>query len=774
MAKMNPYDRRHRANLTMYQKMIEAIYNSAAAEAAQIAANTRGIDTETPFRFDDYPQTRKRVAELMARLKSRISVTVVNGIDAEWTLANNKNNELANRVFGDNVGRLSQAAYRRYYSTNDNARQAFQARKVSGLNLSERVWMYAEQFKQEIEMGLDVGLRNGLSADQMSRDLRQYLRHPDKLFRRVRDERGQLHLSKAAAAYHPGRGVYRSSYMNARRLTATETNIAYRTSDYLRWQQMDFVVGIEIRMSNNHPIEDICDELAGRYPKDFKFTGWHPFCRCHVVPVLKTEEEMDKDTQRILDGEEPLPGSINGVKDVPSAFGEWITNNSERIKAAEAKGTVPYFIADNAKYTEPNLKPNIETSYANQQERIAKQELKRALKAEDDKMDLTKILGTVTDEEQQLVADFIGRELQDLAVGNTTEVPTKQLRSVQNSVFGKIVDKYVKIGNKGDLPYIVQIDGEHYIVDGNHRVVAEIIKGKAAVMASVNVMPNKVTELLRKLKTEDEDAYWDLITGIGDTDSFIEKAKAVIAPKKTALQIVDERQGYMKRGNYGAAMKLGRSATKEAMKIVENIGAPELTEAQKKNILELADALGAPRKGIKPMTFLDADQGASNPTKSDSNCQSVVVAFSARRRGMNCSALPYDDENKAQNYLMSRFNEAWLITDRKGQQKFAPITMLRGKSDDEAIAKLKKQLTVDGEYVLGINYKKRPGEEEPLGHVLSIIRKKGEVIIHDEQQSSERKRYLNIDSFENIDYFELIRIDKAILNIRLAKHVLRF
>lgn len=758
----------------MYQKMIEAIYNSAAAEAAQIAANTRGIDTETPFRFDDYPQTRKRVAELMARLKSRISVTVVNGIDAEWTLANNKNNELANRVFGDNVGRLSQAAYRRYYSTNDNARQAFQARKVSGLNLSERVWCYAEQFKEEIEMGLDVGLRNGLSADQMSRDLRQYLRHPDKLFRRVRDERGQLHLSKAAAAYHPGRGVYRSSYMNARRLTATETNIAYRTSDYLRWQQMDFVVGIEIRMSNNHPIEDICDELAGRYPKDFKFTGWHPFCRCHVVPVLKTEEEMDKDTQRILDGEEPLPGSINGVKDVPSAFGEWITNNSERIKAAEAKGTVPYFIADNAKYTEPNLKPNIETSYANQQERIAKQELKRALKAEDDKMDLTKILGTVTDEEQQLVADFIGRELQDLAVGNTTEVPTKQLRSVQNSVFGKIVDKYVKIGNKGDLPYIVQIDGEHYIVDGNHRVVAEIIKGKAAVMASVNVMPNKVTELLRKLKTEDEDAYWDLITGIGDTDSFIEKAKAVIAPKKTALQIVDERQGYMKRGNYGAAMKLGRSATKEAMKIVENIGAPELTEAQKKNILELADALGAPRKGIKPMTFLDADQGASNPTKSDSNCQSVVVAFSARRRGMNCSALPYDDENKAQNYLMSRFNEAWLITDRKGQQKFAPITMLRGKSDDEAIAKLKKQLTVDGEYVLGINYKKRPGEEEPLGHVLSIIRKKGEVIIHDEQQSSERKRYLNIDSFENIDYFELIRIDKAILNIRLAKHVLRF
>ncbi len=367
---MNPYDRRHKANLTMYQKMIEAIYNQAATEAARIAASTRGIDTETPFRFDDYPQTRKRVAELMAKLKSRISVTVVNGIDAEWTLANNKNNELANRVFGDNVGRLSQAAYRRYYSTNDNARQAFQARKVSGMNLSERVWCYAEQFKEEIEMGLDVGLRNGLSADQMSRDLRQYLRHPDKLFRRVRDERGQLHLSKAAAAYHPGRGVYRSSYMNARRLAATETNIAYRTSDHTRWQQMDFVVGIEIVLSNNHtckgpdgkprPFHDICDELAGRYPKDFKFTGWHPHCRCHAVSILKTQKEIAEDTRKIMNGEAPDTPSVNEVRDVPPAYRDWIANNSDRLSRATS---TPYFLSDNPQYAQ-GVPPRLLTSQA--------------------------------------------------------------------------------------------------------------------------------------------------------------------------------------------------------------------------------------------------------------------------------------------------------------------------------------------------------------------------------------------------------------------------
>lgn len=201
-------------------------------------------------------------------------------------------------------------------------------------------------------MGLDLGIRTGEDAARMARTLRQYLRHPDKLFRRVRDQHGNLRLSKAAKAYHPGRGVYRSSYRNARRLAVTETNIAYHTADHLRWQQMDFVVGIEIRLSGNHtvnglPLTDICDTLAGRYPKDFKFTGWHPHCRCHAVTVLKTEKEMAEDTRRILAGEEPLKGSVNTVRDVPDAFGKWVEANADRIEAAEERGTTPYFIRDN-------------------------------------------------------------------------------------------------------------------------------------------------------------------------------------------------------------------------------------------------------------------------------------------------------------------------------------------------------------------------------------------------------------------------------------------
>nr|DAT92775.1 MAG TPA: minor capsid protein [Caudoviricetes sp.] len=347
MARQNKYDKKHLSNLSAYERQVDRLYRQVVAKVASLGIGISDLKPDKLFSFDDYPVIRKRVEKLLAGLQNGLSTIILNGIESEWTLANNKNNELARQVFGDNIGKLTQEQYKRYFSTNDNARQAFIQRQVNGLNLSDRVWRYTNQFKAEIELGLDIGIRSGMSADDMTRELRDYLRHTDKLFRRVRDEHGILQLSKRAAAFHPGQGVYRSSYKNARRLAATETNIAYRTADYERWQQLDFVVGIEIKLSNNHPVHDICDELKGRYPKDFKFTGWHPHCRCHAITILKTDEEIAEDTRRILNGE-PLNGnSVNRVADVPDSFNEWIQDNKERAKGWSS---MPYFVKDNPQY----------------------------------------------------------------------------------------------------------------------------------------------------------------------------------------------------------------------------------------------------------------------------------------------------------------------------------------------------------------------------------------------------------------------------------------
>lgn len=345
---MNKYDRKHIANVRAYQRQIDQIFKIAAEESAALAAGLSAPD-DGVFSFSSVPRLQKAIDILQAQMATRLQKTVVDGVNAEWALSNNKNDALVDSVLPESSRKA------RYYRTNNEARDAFIARKEGGMNLSDRVWHYTDQFKQEIEMGIDCGLRDGLDADAMSRQLKQYLQHPDKLYRRVRDEHGVLQLSKAAAAYHPGQGVYRSSYKNARRLAATETNIAYRTADHERWQQLDFIVGIEIHLSNNHtcldrkgkpkPFYDICDELKGEYPKDFKFTGWHPHCRCIATTIFKTEEEMAADEERILNGETPSEPntSKNAVNELPDNFNKWVEEN----KGRKAR-SMPYFLRDNA------------------------------------------------------------------------------------------------------------------------------------------------------------------------------------------------------------------------------------------------------------------------------------------------------------------------------------------------------------------------------------------------------------------------------------------
>ena len=182
---------------------------------------------------------------------------------------------------------------------------------------------------------------------KISKRARQYLQYPDKLFRRVKGADGKLHLSKNAKAFHPGQGVYRSSYKNAMRLTRTETNAAYRLADQDRWQRMDFVVGMRVHKSNNHPTEDICDVLAGDYPKTFKFSAWHPQCRCYVTSILCTKEEMMQMQRDILAGKSTNGfRSVNEVRTVPKAFTDWVDANGDRIMRAKA---LPYFLKDNGK-----------------------------------------------------------------------------------------------------------------------------------------------------------------------------------------------------------------------------------------------------------------------------------------------------------------------------------------------------------------------------------------------------------------------------------------
>lgn len=332
----------HVKRIDGYARRVEGIYMKAADKAALMTESIK-VDPKVPFSFSNYPELRARADKLVDEVFKSTASIITQANEAEWLEACKKNDSLVDHFSGI----LSPEQIKTYKGRNLEALKAFQNRKVNGLGLSDRVWNYSKQFKGDIEMALDIGLGEGKSAAELSRDVRSYLKEPEKLFRRVRDKHGVLQLSKNAKKYSPGPGVYRSSYKNAMRLTRTETNMAYRTSDYESNQQLDFVVGIEIRRSNHVFACPICEQLKGKYPKSFKFVGWHPQCRCYQVSILATQEEFIKQQKEILAGNDVGIKSHNEVRSVPEGFKRWVNENEERLFT---NNTTPYFLKDNKQF----------------------------------------------------------------------------------------------------------------------------------------------------------------------------------------------------------------------------------------------------------------------------------------------------------------------------------------------------------------------------------------------------------------------------------------
>ncbi|WP_424777637.1 hypothetical protein [Porphyromonas endodontalis] len=330
------YDRQHLKHLAAMDRRIDQLFDETLKRLASYGIFLDKPLGEQPFSFSDYPEVQQIINGIFEEFRKSVEVVITKGLEWEDNLSASKATDIASRYGVAVAQQRSQAV------------AGLSQRKVGGLNLSERVWNITDAFHKEAETAMDIALRDGTPAHRLATDLKQYLKHPDKLFRRVRDEHGQLQLSKRAKEFHPGQGVYRSSYKNARRLAVTETNMAYHKADNERWRQLDFVLGYEVQVSGTNPnVCPLCVELAGKYPKEFEFVGWHPHCRCHAVPIMEDIDSFQARQEALLRGERiPATGQVT---EPPKNFIDHLKDNSERLQRANKAGTLPYFVRDNYK-----------------------------------------------------------------------------------------------------------------------------------------------------------------------------------------------------------------------------------------------------------------------------------------------------------------------------------------------------------------------------------------------------------------------------------------
>lgn len=127
-------------------------------------------------------------------------------------------------------------------------------------------------------------------------------------------------------------------------------NKAYRRNDVKRWQSLDFVIGYEVKLSNNPKYGcDTCKRLAGKYPKAFIWDGWHDECKCFVIAVLMEDETFRENRvsrfRSILhDTEHIQKKSANEIIYVPESFIDWYLENRE---AFIKENNTPDFVTNN-------------------------------------------------------------------------------------------------------------------------------------------------------------------------------------------------------------------------------------------------------------------------------------------------------------------------------------------------------------------------------------------------------------------------------------------
>jgi len=345
--------------LTSIERRLRKLYGDTYRAAVEIKAVRKAIEEGQEFTWDGNPAAAKQLQSLLDTMGQQTNAYLRNATSKAWTEGEEGVHNTLAAVFAttkkseEEIERITEKAREDMRKRGASGHNYFNEKR-GGLTISDRVWNISDTARNEIETIIQNGILEGKSPDQIAKSVQPYLREPHKLFRRVRNkETGELELSQAAKKYKPGRGVYRSAYKNAMRLARTEVTAAYRRAEWETYQNNPLITGFRIELSNNHttlvkgvpvPFHDICDDMVGIYPKTFLWTGWHPQCRCRMIPVFISKADFKDRMKALAAGKLKDWKPKSTTTDMPENFKKWIQDNSDRIAAARA---LPYWMQDN-------------------------------------------------------------------------------------------------------------------------------------------------------------------------------------------------------------------------------------------------------------------------------------------------------------------------------------------------------------------------------------------------------------------------------------------
>lgn len=361
----------------VYNKRLGRLYSDYVKKLTSLGYGEDVLEDDALFNFDNFPQLKARLNDIFNDYYQNSLLCYKSGITDGVALAYNHDEMV--------IGGYSVLTDKAIRVARDTAAATFISNRLktkNGLNLAQIVWNYCQQTKSEFEMAMSNtiadGIKKGSSAEEIGKSIRKYLNDPDMMYRRyhtikvqkngkkkdvVTWRRRRIIDGKVRFIEEPlekvGMGVYRSARKNALRVARTEINSAYHKARNERWQNEPFVIGQYIHVSPQHNIDDICNDLEGRYPKDYVWISWHSQCICTSDPITIQGEEKKEFYKRLMAGED-MSNYVSpfAVLTMPEKYDQYIKDNSEAIVKAGMRGKLAWHLQDNTKYWAHLLSPS--------------------------------------------------------------------------------------------------------------------------------------------------------------------------------------------------------------------------------------------------------------------------------------------------------------------------------------------------------------------------------------------------------------------------------
>lgn len=361
----------------VYNKRLGRLYSDYVKKLTSLGYGEDVLEDDALFNFDNFPQLKARLNDIFNDYYQNSLLCYKSGIADGVALAYNHDEMV--------IGGYSVLTDKAIRVARDTAAATFIANRLktkNGLNLAQTIWNYCQQTKSEFEMAMSNtiadGIKKGSSAEEVGKSIRKYLNDPDMMYRRyhtikvqkngkkkdvVTWRRRRIIDGKVRFVEEPlekvGMGIYRSARKNALRVARTEINSAYHKARNERWQNEPFVIGQYIHVSPQHNIDDICNDLQGRYPKDYVWISWHPQCICTSDPITIQGEEKKEFYKRLMAGED-MSNYVSpfAVLTMPEKYNQYIKDNSEAIVKAGMRGKLAWHLQDNTKYWAHLLSPS--------------------------------------------------------------------------------------------------------------------------------------------------------------------------------------------------------------------------------------------------------------------------------------------------------------------------------------------------------------------------------------------------------------------------------